>query len=208
MLDLDASQRADQYVKFFEEIKHRFEIIDFFERPGSAGNHVLPEAFALETCYLQIRLICELIALACLVGHGPSLGDEVDPLKKFYKPQEIMRRLAALKEDFFPKQLIRTLEINDDGTADMIVQSVELMTSEDVIKIHGKTGNILHRGQLSHILEMKEYPRSFQDVSDTCIRLMRLLKCHTFMIAPDTQIWVDMFTQPENRVTWWEATFD
>jgi hypothetical protein len=207
LLDLDASERADRYVKFIEEIKERFEVIALFEQSGSVGVDVLPEPFALETCYLQIRLICELIALACLVGHGPGLGNDVDPLTKTYKPHEIMRGLAALKPDFFPKQLRWTVQNKDDGTADMTLEPTEVLTADDVVALHGKMGNILHRGRLSRILEAKEHPRSFQDVRGTCERLMRLLGRHTFMVAPDKLIWVEMFTQPGNRVTWLEATF-
>lgn len=35
----------------------------------------MPRRPAYETCYLQLRMICELIAIGCLAAHGGHSGD-------------------------------------------------------------------------------------------------------------------------------------
>jgi hypothetical protein len=55
------------YCDLMEEIKHRYDALG----AAAAGKFapLMPDPCALEFCYLQLRLICELIALACLVAH-------------------------------------------------------------------------------------------------------------------------------------------
>src|SRR5690348_13615987 len=58
-----------------------------------------PPRFFLEYCYLQYRLLCEFIAIFCLISHGDIKSRDA---LKAYKPPEIMRILEGLSTDFYP----------------------------------------------------------------------------------------------------------
>ena len=49
-----------------EEIKRRIDLIQRLVQ----GQIVIPQMAAFEFCYLQLRKICEVFALACLTAHG------------------------------------------------------------------------------------------------------------------------------------------
>jgi hypothetical protein len=49
-----------------EEVKLRFEALNAAYH-NQAGMH---PAMARELCYLQLRFLCEIVAIGCLVAHG------------------------------------------------------------------------------------------------------------------------------------------
>ena len=67
-----------------EEIKLRFEVIVDIE----SGHVKLPERALYEFCYLQVRMICELISLSCLVAHGDITKS--NKLTKTYQADRIV----------------------------------------------------------------------------------------------------------------------
>ncbi len=60
--DLDA---ANVYAAIMEEAKLRALSINMF----SGAGYAIPLPLKRECCFLQLRMLCELIALGCLVAH-------------------------------------------------------------------------------------------------------------------------------------------
>jgi len=54
------------YANLMEEIKVRLDCIN----AAMQGRLMLPSPIVREFCYLQIRFLCELVALSCLIAHG------------------------------------------------------------------------------------------------------------------------------------------
>lgn len=100
--DRDNANRL--YCGLLLEIKHRVSWIE------SALNKrvALDEVASYEFCSLQIRILCELIAIGCLVAHGNIPGTQTKKLQKMWNADDIMRELKQLRTDFYP---IPTLEI-------------------------------------------------------------------------------------------------
>jgi hypothetical protein len=89
-------QRAalDLYCALMEEAKHRLACID----GAIDGRTGLPYQAVVEFCFLQLRMLCELIALGCLIAHG-----DVNPgakLRKAYAADEIIGLLEKLHPFF------------------------------------------------------------------------------------------------------------
>src|SRR6266850_2561007 len=84
------------YVAILEETKVRIDCIN----TALNGRTTLPERSAVEFCYLQLRMLCELIAVGCLVVHGDIEGTK--GLRKAWAADEIMKRLEKLHPDFYP----------------------------------------------------------------------------------------------------------
>src|SRR5262249_15778508 len=57
------------YVALMTEVKIRIQAIDLAAGPVQAMRS-FPGALIQEFCFLQLRMTCELISLACLVAHG------------------------------------------------------------------------------------------------------------------------------------------
>lgn len=78
------------------EIKYRVDAIDDVLK----GKLCMRQRLAEEFCYLQLRVICEVLAVACLVIHG-NLKPKAD-LFKTYKASWIISELSKLHPNSSP----------------------------------------------------------------------------------------------------------
>jgi hypothetical protein len=89
----------NQYSQFMEEIKKRQAVINSVLDAKVA----VPKIVGAELCYLQLRLICELIALACLTVHEDIEATNSGRLRKAYAADWIIERLENLHPEFYPR---------------------------------------------------------------------------------------------------------
>jgi len=73
-----------------QEVRVRIAAID-----SGTGGYLLtiPPQIVREHCYLQLRMICELIAFGCLVAHGEIKEVQQPKLQKEYAANKIMEEL-------------------------------------------------------------------------------------------------------------------
>src|SRR3954447_4371271 len=86
------------YLTLMEELKIRLNCIAM----AAAGATGLPHSIAREICFLQLRMICEVIGFGCLVAHGDIEATKVRRFQDKYHPGEIMTGLEKLHPDFYP----------------------------------------------------------------------------------------------------------
>src|SRR5437762_1433117 len=79
------------YANLMDEIKRRTDVI----RSTLNGGYPMPQMAAFELCYLQLRKICEVFALACLAAHGDIPGVRNKLLQKTYNADQIIKQLRA-----------------------------------------------------------------------------------------------------------------
>jgi hypothetical protein len=84
------------YADLMDEVRIRIQAL---ERAIDARNTWSPRMLQ-EFCYLQLRMLCETIALGCMVAHGDVT--RANTLKK-YEPSVMLARLESFNPDFFPK---------------------------------------------------------------------------------------------------------
>jgi len=85
----------DDYSMLMEEAKYRLLAMD----TALGGRTGLPKGAIREFCFLELRMLCELIALGCLTAHGDL---KTSKLKTSYEADRIIRSLQKLHPDFFP----------------------------------------------------------------------------------------------------------
>ena len=159
------------YVSMLEEVKVRIDCINI----ALNGNTNLPERGAIEFCYLQIRMLCELIALGCLVVHGDI--EQTRSLHKTWAADEIVKRLGDLHPDFYP----HPVRITFPNPGHVHIEKVEsgFLTKDDLIKLVGLSGNILHRGSLKTLVPPNRLlSTGFQGVRDWGQRIVTLIEQH------------------------------
>ena len=147
-----SSAMRDLYYDLMEEIKRRVAVITNI----TADLMPLPRIVAYEICYLQLRIICELIALACLVVHGDLPKVKGKKLSKAYNADEIIKQLEKLHSNFYPvpSRQICNAQTGRPEKVEPIIQGY--LKKEDLLRLYGKCGDVLHRGNLRHILSGKE----------------------------------------------------
>jgi hypothetical protein len=144
----DSQQAAmSVYAGLLEEAKVRISAVEAVLN----AQVILPSPIAHEFCFLQLRFLCEVIALGCLVlhgdiraeGHARSIRD--GKLKKAWSAQLIIEELSNLHPSFYPFPTTQEkLPIGFHLTA---LKPQDYLTREDLIKLWNTCGEHLHRGQ-------------------------------------------------------------
>lgn len=93
--DLDA---ASVYTSIMEEAKFRALSVNTL----TSSQIGLPVSLLREFCFLQLRMLCELIALGCLVAHGDIKETKSLALRKSYNAGNIVKGLEKLHPNFYP----------------------------------------------------------------------------------------------------------
>jgi hypothetical protein len=92
----------NSYIALREELKGRHAIIRGVIADATQRKFVLRPTILGELCYLQLRMICELIALGCLLVHGDIPAARAGRIQKAYAADWIINKLTALHPSFYP----------------------------------------------------------------------------------------------------------
>lgn len=139
-------EKAKLYLHTMVEVKERLHVIRTIL--------ALPIAplFVQELSYLQLRYICELIAIACLAAQG-----DYETQKAFtesYRPPEIFKKLRELYPNFFPECAERIITFEDGRRHHHVKRGhkPDAYVESDVTKLWQISGDHLHRASVSKYL--------------------------------------------------------
>lgn len=134
-----------------EEVKVRITCINH----ASQNRTGLPAPIVREFLYQQVRFLCEIIALSCLVAHGDIAALKSHKIGRSYSADEILDRISHLRPHFFPVA-VREVSVNkiSGGRQHHQIERVEPppMTKEELLALYGRTHKHLHRGSLKKLL--------------------------------------------------------
>ncbi len=186
------------YSHLMEEVKRRIEIIQAASNPSFP----LPPIARHELCYIQLRKICELIALACVVAHGDLKAVKSNMMQDEWHPSKILKRLERLHRDFYPTPVHEEFDGSQRGmsfkTADI---ATGFLTKSALIELHGKSGAFLHRGSVRSVLNGVEPKIDFSSIPVWTNQIITLLNAHIIQSDhPEWQLRIRMNT-PEG-VAW------
>src|SRR5436309_1108319 len=86
----DQTHILANYSGLMEEIKTRLSVVRRIVFDGSRGGFAFESYILGELCHLQLRMICETIALGCLLVHGDIAATRAGLCRKR------MRRIGSL----------------------------------------------------------------------------------------------------------------
>jgi hypothetical protein len=157
----------DLYASLMEEAKGRIEAIDHTLQHKTG----LADQLEREFCTLQIRMLCELIALGCLVAHGDI---RTGKLSKTHRAHHIIVGLERLHPQFYPRPVRQT----DRGVEEI---PGGYLTKEELVKLIGACGDTLHRGSAKNLLQPRALPRDA--VVAWTQKIRTLLDIHWFTLS-------------------------
>jgi hypothetical protein len=179
------------YCRIMEEVLIRDELLLNTLQHGLAPTDSLalaPEmgkVLAVEVAYLQLRFICELIALACLTAHGDIAGTRTKKVQKEYAADDIIRTLEGLHPDFYPQPTKQA----DAPDANRVWQNTPIregyLTRADLIALYGQCGGQLHRGS-ARTLAKGRRTATVQEAANWAHKIWTLLQHHQIQTSdPD-----------------------
>jgi hypothetical protein len=177
------------YASIMEEVKIRVAAIE----AALAGSLPIHGAITREFCFLQLRMLCELIALGCLAAHGDIVA--TTNLRKQWSADKIIRGLTDLHPDFYP------IPLNEDPVRKQFtVINSGYLTKADLLALNGRCGDTLHRGTLKKLLSSGKPPQlSLSEVVTAVNKLLALLSIHTTLLVDGNTILVCMMKSIQNN---------
>jgi hypothetical protein len=184
------------YAKLMAEVKVRHASIGTVVR-NEAGH---PGALVREFCFLQLRMICELIALGCLVAHGDI--QITQRLRKAHAADQILKQLEELHADYYPHPEKRLEAGPAPVRFTLVPLDAEFLTKSEVPILVGQCGDILHRGNIKKLLSKKlPVQTNFPDVAGWKKKIANLLNHHRIALFDgSTHILCTMDTGPTHNV--------
>jgi hypothetical protein len=179
-----SSDTGRMYASFMEEIKWRVQEIDRRIALVNEKQHEFDSIFEVEFCYLQLRFVCELIALASLVAHR-SYGLSKELLEEWHADQ-IFYELEQINQHCFPWPVHVTR--GTGGAKFHIADAPDReLTRTELKAIYGKCGDALHRGRLMHTLTGKQKVYDPNDIIIWVRSIAGLVREHSILLPQENR---------------------
>lgn len=196
-LDIGAERNraASIYHEMMTEVKLRIMAINEHLSDIRNCSDQSRAIFHAEFCFLQIRMICEIIALSSLAAHS-TIGLSKGALKE-WNAERIFADLLKINPHCFPKAV--SVDQLDKGViADIETPTIGLL---DLKRIYSGCADMLHRSRGVHIVK-----RNSKNVDVSSIRmwgndLVTLLANHMIYVANiETFFLVSLSVPPKGEV--------
>jgi hypothetical protein len=201
-IDLDTLGSIRLYRDVMELIKIRQDRSRYFQEwCQSTKFEYIPGGMGIEFLYLQLRMICESIALACLIAHNEIHETKNKNLYNNWSAAQIMDRLERIHKDFYPRPVEQILDI--DGKV-IGVSPIEngYLTKGRFLSLYAECNDNLHLGSLKKNLQpLKEDLLKVDPIILWHNDIRALLNIHWIPLADGKgQLWTIMQANPQNRV--------
>ncbi|MEX0957335.1 MAG: hypothetical protein WDZ83_19240 [Rhizobiaceae bacterium] len=135
------------YKRLMDEARRRIDAIEMLVNRETG----LEARFAREAAYLQLRMICEIIAVGCVVAHdGLAELDASKELRKAFAADRIVNALSSLHDRFYPQPI--RVERETAGHISVRDADVEHLSKDELKALYRSCGNALHRGTPAKIV--------------------------------------------------------
>jgi hypothetical protein len=152
----------DLYTVLMHEARSRIEALNFI----LAGQTKLAEAIVRELCWLQIRMLCETIALGCLVAHGDLVASQFKKFEKEYAADKIIKMMEALNPHFFPQQATFSRESETRQFNITANTNANALKKSELSHLYRRCGEMLHRGRFEAVLATDPFKHGKLDVRE------------------------------------------
>ncbi len=134
-------EAAREIAKLLSEAAIRMSAID-----ATFKNQVYPASIVVDFTYLQLRMLCETVALICLVAHGDIDASRTSKLHKDYAADNIINKLEQLHTGFYPQPITASQTLGDIN-----IEKIPsgFLTKSELVSLYHECGTKLHRGSLA-----------------------------------------------------------
>lgn len=193
MSNLSIQEIAKTYASLMGHVKFRLEIlrssIDSAENVKQHEHSVI----TAEIAYLQVRKICETLALSTLCAHNQLPETNSNKFVKNYNAEAIFGMLSKVNDNGFP---LAVRPING-GEKQFSIITEGMMTRSDLKKIYNQCHLILHNGNLADLIAGKEIVLDFRELVKIHNQFAELLKIHMVPLPEFENVLICILHQKE-----------
>lgn len=176
------NQLMNVYSVLMTEVRTRNEAINaLIDQPGD-----LPPHLVREFCFLQLRMMAELVAQGCVVLHDRLPPTEVKKLRREYHPDKILAIIETYEPRFFP-QAVAKIELVEEGHKMITPHDPPIMDAKGLRRLWGRTGAVLHWGTVDKMRERTAIDPNHKEIRLLQQRFIDLLSVHIILTDGETQ---------------------
>ena len=189
MVEIPKDDIQQLYASLMSEVKARLAFVEdqLRELPKLKGDPIR-QGFLLESCYMHLRRVTELVALAVLAAHNPIPEFREKKFVKEWNPDALFKSLERLNPEAFPQPVHHF----DEGQNEIVGEYVQILkpakpsfeVRDEICRIYNEGGDKLHTGHLKTILRDRNKPYSEEFVRGAFTNLYKYLHQHV-TILPD-----------------------
>lgn len=186
------------------EVKARISAIDAI----TTGAAKFESPMAQEFCYLQLRMICELIALGCLIAHGDITETQTARFQREFSADRIVHMLQPLHDDFYPHPMGPSTAI-ETGRHHFDEPPADYLSKDELRALVVKCGDAVHRGNARSLLRGNRQLEPLAAIAMTTQRIANLLSIHRIMMAGGNSVMICTLKSARNQaveVLWAEKS--
>jgi hypothetical protein len=162
------------YRLLMEEVNNRIKVLNIL----LAGKTGLPNPALQEFGFLQLRMLCELVALACLTAHGEIPEARAKSLQDEWNATAILKRLERLHADFYPTPI--AIKEERPGHKEISPKNIDALTKAELPILYGRCADLVHRGSIGKLLRLERphWPTDTTEIIRWGQKLSNLLSEH------------------------------
>lgn len=181
MVHIPTEELPFLYADFMREIKRRLEAIrNAIERFRNAetGKESYLDA---EFCVLQLRMIIELMTLACLTAHNEVEDFRTKAFVKTWNAETLIKIMAKHTPSAFPTP-IEVSEPDEAGVRNLTFKPLSAEIQDHIVQIYRECGDFLHVGNLRSLVKNKGRSIWINEVRENASLLVDILGQHVVIL--------------------------
>jgi hypothetical protein len=183
------------YTSLMDEVKERMSAIEH----AVTGKTGLADFAIREFSYLQLRMICEVIALGCLTAHGDITASNRHKFAREHSAERIIKMMGKLHPNFYPLPYLR-IETAPRQFHHTPVESGYL-TPTQLIALYRKCGDVLHRGTVQKLaVSPRLQALNIQEIIAAVQEIENLLSLHGFHLLDANTKVLCLLRTPDGKV--------
>jgi hypothetical protein len=179
------SEDVRAYLLVMEQIRRRLDASNRFVRTDGPASLDHP---SIESAYLQLRKILELVAFGSLVANKQAFAKVYSKFAKMWHASELLKDLQRINPNFYPRPMVHEAPKSHDSPRHLVDRPMDYLTKEDFVELYGRVGELMHaRNPYNTPLDYKAYHTAV----DTWGRKIRdLLAVHIIQLIDSQNLWL------------------
>jgi hypothetical protein len=162
-----------KYASLMKELKLRMEVLEFF---ASGKGSALYQPPTVESCYLQVRKMLELIAFGSLVANKTLYEGVHARFASHWHAGRLLEDLAEVNPDFYPKPVVEVPSKRPGVVNELQNRPPDFLDTSDFVQLYNECGAIMHaRNPYAQPIDYGQYQSKLRPWQR---KIMNLLNSH------------------------------
>ena len=135
---------TQKYTQVMQTLKGRKEHVDWIMNSAEAMGDV--STFMIESICLQLRMMIEDIAVACVIANAEEMPQLARSIRREYRPNTILKALETLNPKCYPIPIVENISGSRGSFRDTHERPKgDWLTREEAVEEYGRLSSVVHR---------------------------------------------------------------